>query len=127
MSSRCALLICVGGRKSFGTCPEHHAKGAGGLLRHILQELERVGIVEMDEEKGRKITVRVSSLSLSLSVYQVVSGGCIVVERCNNVRSAVLTHAFVVHPLVFWRESRLHASILVAVVVHRMLASVTSI
>ena len=45
-----------GGRKSNGTCPEHHAKGAGGLLRHILQELERVGIIEMSDVKGRQIT-----------------------------------------------------------------------
>lgn len=52
------LRKMYGGRKSNGTCPEHHAKGAGGLLRHILQELERVGIVELNESKGRQITVR---------------------------------------------------------------------
>merc|ERR1711939_694990 len=30
--------------------------GYGGLLRHILQELERVGIVELNDTKGRQIT-----------------------------------------------------------------------
>lgn len=54
--SHCPRAHSPGGRKSNGTCPEHHAKGAGGLLRHILQELERVGIVEMSDVKGRRIT-----------------------------------------------------------------------
>lgn len=102
-SSR-VFSIHVGGRKSNGTCPEHHAKGAGGLLRHILQELERVGIVEMDEEKGRKITVRVYHTRIVIEVNAMLSLRCYLL--CNQYEECcVLTHIFFTLPLSPGRES----------------------
>ena len=39
-----------GGRnKRRGTVPEHHAKAAGGVIRHILQQLEELQLVEKSE------------------------------------------------------------------------------
>ena len=48
-----------GGRnKRKGAVPEHFAKASGGLIRHILIQLESEGLVEKYEGKkgGRKIT-----------------------------------------------------------------------
>ena len=48
-----------GGRnKRKGAVPEHFAKASGGLIRHILIQLETEGLVEKYEGKkgGRKIT-----------------------------------------------------------------------
>ena len=39
-----------------GVVPEHFAKSSGGLIRHILQQLETVGFVEKHPTKGRRIT-----------------------------------------------------------------------
>lgn len=38
--------------------PEHHEKAAGGLIRHILHQLESIGVVEKSEgvRGGRNIT-----------------------------------------------------------------------
>lgn len=57
----------VGGfRRAFGgrsnaagsTAPEHHAKAAGGIIRHALQQLEAMGLVEKNPaaQGGRRIT-----------------------------------------------------------------------
>lgn len=55
-----ALRRSYGGRdKSRGCAPERHALAAGGLVRHILQQLESIGIVEKaasGAKKGRRIT-----------------------------------------------------------------------
>lgn len=49
-----------GGRNNRkGRCaPEHYEKGAGGLVRHILKQMEEIGIVEKSEsiKGGRRIT-----------------------------------------------------------------------
>ncbi|MEW5305157.1 MAG: hypothetical protein WDW38_002046 [Sanguina aurantia] len=48
-----------GGRnKRKGTVPEHFAKAAGGLVRHIMKQLESVGLLEKSNgvKGGRKIT-----------------------------------------------------------------------
>lgn len=57
----------VGGfRRAFGgrsnakgsVAPEHHAKAAGGVIRHALQQLEAMGLVEKNPaaQGGRRIT-----------------------------------------------------------------------
>ena len=57
----------VGGfRRAFGgrsnaaglSAPEHHAKAAGGIIRHALQQLEAMGLVEKNPaaQGGRRIT-----------------------------------------------------------------------
>jgi ribosomal protein S19E (S16A) len=43
--------------RSKGAVPEHHCKASGGLIRHILIQLESCGLVEkMDEAGSRKIS-----------------------------------------------------------------------
>mmetsp|Transcript_8660 Transcript_8660/g.28451 ORF Transcript_8660/g.28451 Transcript_8660/m.28451 type:complete len:94 (-) Transcript_8660:95-376(-) len=53
-----ALRKRYGGSKGRGVAPYHHAKAAGGLIRHILKQLEDIGIVEKSENAkgGRRIT-----------------------------------------------------------------------
>jgi len=46
-----ALRRTYGGRnKPRGCAPERHALAAGGRVRHILQQLESIGIVEKSAE-----------------------------------------------------------------------------
>ncbi|MCW4053839.1 MAG: 30S ribosomal protein S19e [Candidatus Bathyarchaeota archaeon] len=42
-----------GGRKDFGTKPEHAVKAAGGNIRKILQQLETASLVQKASSKGR--------------------------------------------------------------------------
>ena len=46
-----------GGRnKRAGTVPEHFAKGAGGLVRHILKQLEDIDVVtKVEDTKGGRV------------------------------------------------------------------------
>merc|ERR1712232_28348 len=39
-----------------GTCPSHFVKANGGLIRHILQQLEKAKVVEKAPKGGRRIT-----------------------------------------------------------------------
>lgn len=39
-----------------GAVPEHFCRASGGLIRHILQQLETIGFVEKHPVKGRRIT-----------------------------------------------------------------------
>lgn len=48
--------MSAGGATKGGTCPKHHRDAAGGVLRQILQQLEKMGIVEQDPKGGRRIT-----------------------------------------------------------------------
>ncbi|XP_011621085.1 40S ribosomal protein S19 isoform X2 [Amborella trichopoda] len=45
-----------GGRKRNGSCPPHFCKSSGAVARHILQQLEKVKIIEFDPKGGRRIT-----------------------------------------------------------------------
>ncbi|THU46776.1 hypothetical protein C4D60_Mb09t08450 [Musa balbisiana] len=45
-----------GGRKRNGSRPPHFCKSSGAIARHILQQLERMNIIEIDPKGGRKIT-----------------------------------------------------------------------
>ncbi|XP_074572857.1 small ribosomal subunit protein eS19-like [Curcuma longa] len=44
-----------GGRKRNGSRPPHFCKSSGAIARHILQQLERMGIIEINPKGGRKI------------------------------------------------------------------------
>ncbi len=44
-----------GGRKNYGSSPEHHADAGGKILRVLLQQLEKAGYVKKSK-KGREIT-----------------------------------------------------------------------
>merc|ERR1711957_1109962 len=45
-----------GSQKRRGVQTNTYAKASGKIARYILQQLEEMGLVEQDEEKGRKIT-----------------------------------------------------------------------
>ena len=45
-----------GGQKRRGTQTKIFSKGSGKIARYIMQQLEEMGLVEQDEEGGRKIT-----------------------------------------------------------------------
>ncbi|KAF5207713.1 40S ribosomal protein S19, partial [Thalictrum thalictroides] len=45
-----------GGRKRNGSRPPHFCKSSGGIARHILQELQKMSIVDIDLKGGRIIT-----------------------------------------------------------------------
>ena len=50
------LRADYGGRKDFGTKPEHAVKAAGSNIRKILQQLEAAGFVQKKDSKGRIMT-----------------------------------------------------------------------
>jgi len=46
-----------GGQKNRGSRPSHHVDASGSVDRKIMQALEKIGVLEQDEEKGgRRIT-----------------------------------------------------------------------
>ncbi|MEM0379844.1 MAG: 30S ribosomal protein S19e [Desulfurococcaceae archaeon] len=45
-----------GGRKNYGSAPEHFVKGSGSIVRKILQQLEREQLVKTIKGKGRVLT-----------------------------------------------------------------------
>ena len=46
-----------GGTKNRGSRPSHHVDASGSVDRKVMQALEKIGILEQDEEKGgRRIT-----------------------------------------------------------------------
>ncbi|MEM7825232.1 MAG: 30S ribosomal protein S19e [Candidatus Aenigmatarchaeota archaeon] len=49
------LRTYYGGRKRRGHKPAHFRKASGNIIRKILQQLEKAGLVQKDK-KGRKIT-----------------------------------------------------------------------
>eukprot|EP00358_Blepharisma_japonicum_P006438 CAMPEP_0202941128 /NCGR_PEP_ID=MMETSP1395-20130829/1238_1 /ASSEMBLY_ACC=CAM_ASM_000871 /TAXON_ID=5961 /ORGANISM="Blepharisma japonicum, Strain Stock R1072" /LENGTH=150 /DNA_ID=CAMNT_0049636051 /DNA_START=13 /DNA_END=465 /DNA_ORIENTATION=- len=57
-----ALQKIYGGSKNYGTTPRHFATGSGKIIRYLLAQLEKQGILEVDTEEiegkhgGRRIT-----------------------------------------------------------------------
>jgi Ribosomal protein S19e len=51
-----------------GVVPEHFARASGGLIRHILQQLEEIGFVEKNpgSHGGRRITSQVGILTTAV-------------------------------------------------------------
>jgi len=50
------LRADYGGRKSFGTTPQHAAKAGGSNIRKILRQLEAAGLIQTAIPQGRKMT-----------------------------------------------------------------------
>jgi small subunit ribosomal protein S19e len=47
----------ISSTKNRGSRPSHHVDASGSVDRKVLQALEKIGVVEQDEEKGgRRIT-----------------------------------------------------------------------
>jgi len=51
-----AFTKVYGKQQRRGTCTNKSSTGSGKVCRYILQQLEEMGLVETDEEGGRKIT-----------------------------------------------------------------------
>ncbi|CAJ1441998.1 unnamed protein product [Effrenium voratum] len=51
-----AFRKVYGGQQRRGTCTNKFTKSSGKIARYILQQLEEMGLVEVDEEGGRMIT-----------------------------------------------------------------------
>ncbi|MQL85343.1 hypothetical protein Taro_017874 [Colocasia esculenta] len=47
-----------GGRKRNGSRPPHFGKSSGSVARHILQQLERMNLIDIDAKGGRRITAQ---------------------------------------------------------------------
>jgi len=51
-----AFRTIYGGRKNYGVSPEHFVKGSGSIVRKILQQLEKAGLVAKVHQRGRILT-----------------------------------------------------------------------
>jgi len=51
-----ALKSVYGGRRRNGSRPSHHAKGSGSIARSALKALQKLKLVELDRNGGRKLT-----------------------------------------------------------------------
>ncbi|CAD7936413.1 unnamed protein product [Amoebophrya sp. A25] len=51
-----AFRKVYGGQQRRGTCTSHFRKSSGKIVRYCMQQLEEMGIVEIDEKGGRKVT-----------------------------------------------------------------------
>ena len=56
------LKTRYGGRKNRGQRPSRYKKGSGKIIRLILQQSEKAGLVEKIEKRGRKLTEKGKSL-----------------------------------------------------------------
>ncbi|XP_047318323.1 40S ribosomal protein S19-3-like [Impatiens glandulifera] len=51
-----ALRRIYGGSKRNGSRPPHFCKSSGSIARHILQQLQKINIIDIEAKGGRKIT-----------------------------------------------------------------------
>ncbi len=56
------LRKLYGGKHRPGTAPAHFRKGGGAILRKLLQQLEKAGLIETLDKKGRGVTTQGRSL-----------------------------------------------------------------
>ncbi|RLG50286.1 MAG: 30S ribosomal protein S19e [Thermoproteota archaeon] len=66
------LRTYYGGRKRRGVKPEHAVKASGKVIRAILQQLEKAGLITKQPGKGRAITPRGQALldKLAARIYK---------------------------------------------------------
>ena len=62
-----SLRTYYGGRRNRGVKKEHHYKASGKVIRTCVQELEKVGYLEKEKLKGRKLSVKGFKLLNSMS------------------------------------------------------------
>ena len=65
------LRTAYGGRVNRGVAPEHFMKGSGSIIRKVLQQLERAGLVRKVRGKGRVLTEQGRSL-LDNTAYEIM-------------------------------------------------------
>jgi len=56
------LRLLYGGQNRTGNAPAHYRRGSGAVIRTILQQLEKAGLVKTLEGKGRVLTKTGKSL-----------------------------------------------------------------
>jgi small subunit ribosomal protein S19e len=72
------LRTKYGGRKNMGVAPEHFRRGSGKIIRTILQQLEKEGLIKQDAKgvhKGRVLTPKARSLIIRLTKGDSKKGG----------------------------------------------------
>ncbi|MBI2546000.1 30S ribosomal protein S19e [Candidatus Woesearchaeota archaeon] len=77
------LRVKYGGRKNRGAAGEHTYSGSGNILRKILQQLEKAGLVKQvtkDVHKGRIITPKGKSL-LDKTATEIIAGSAKPVQK----------------------------------------------
>ncbi|KAI3641245.1 hypothetical protein MIR68_000717 [Amoeboaphelidium protococcarum] len=60
----------LGGAKNNGNRPSHHAHGSGSVIRNAMQSLEKIKVLEKDENGGRRIS-QVGQQELDRIAHQV--------------------------------------------------------
>ncbi|GFP84469.1 diacylglycerol o-acyltransferase 1 [Phtheirospermum japonicum] len=61
-----AFRRIYGRSKRNESCPPHLGKNSGSVARHIIQQLQKMSIVEVDPRGGRRITSRTNGISTKL-------------------------------------------------------------
>lgn len=73
------LRVKYGGRKNRGVAPDKTAKASGKVIRVLLQQLEKEGLVKQDakgQHKGRVLTPKAKSILVKLAkAHQTKKGG----------------------------------------------------
>ena len=72
------LKTKYGGRKNLGVAPEHTFRGSGKVIRVLLQQLEKEGLLKQEAKgvhKGRVTTPKAKSLIIKLSRSTSKKGG----------------------------------------------------
>ncbi|KAJ3050767.1 40S ribosomal protein S19 [Rhizophlyctis rosea] len=69
-----ALKKNYGGRQNRGSRPHHHAIGSGSIARKVVQALEKIKVLEKDNNGGRKISAD-GQKDLDRIAQQIVKAG----------------------------------------------------
>ncbi|MCE4617513.1 MAG: 30S ribosomal protein S19e [Desulfurococcales archaeon] len=65
------LRVIYGGRANLGSRPEHFRRASGSIIRKILQQLEKAGLVKKVRGEGRILTPKGISL-LDNTAYEIL-------------------------------------------------------
>ena len=68
------LRTYFGGRKRYGHAPAHFKKSSGNMIRKILVQLEKAGLVEKAKEKKGRVLTSKGRQFLDSVAYKVVKG-----------------------------------------------------
>jgi small subunit ribosomal protein S19e len=61
------LRSYYGGRKTRGVAPEHFRRASGKILRTLLQQLDKAGLVVKTERGGRKLTAKGANMLTAIA------------------------------------------------------------
>jgi len=78
------LRIKYGGRKNRGYKPEHFYKGSGSIIRKILQQLEKAGLIKKTDKKihkGREVSPAGNKLLNKIAIEMMKEKNIIIPKR----------------------------------------------